>query len=298
MPSEISAQCMIAVGQYKSFTKAAEALFMTRQAVSRQIAHLEKELGVRLFQRTTSKVELTAVGELYWDFFCRTQADWQETQRKAKVILANQGNQIHIGCNHDLDLGEWVLQVIERCRSKGYTLGVNWERREPYDLLGPLLAGQLDVVFSFEQALEERSQIEGLEHLSVAQAQAGLVVRDSHPLAVPGATAQSFQDVPCYIASHMPPPGQGQVFFQEEWAEYGIRFSNVCFVPNRETMQTMVEMGRGVTMATDRDRFPRNPHLLFYPIQRSQAVKCIWCRDRMRPQLQIFLQAVAECVNN
>ena len=119
MPSEISIQCLLSAGRLESFTKAAEELFMTRQAVSRQIAHLEKELGAQLFQRNTAKVELTAVGELYWQFFCQTQAEWEETQRKAEMILNAQGNLVHIGCNHDLNLGEWVLLIIEKCQSNG-----------------------------------------------------------------------------------------------------------------------------------------------------------------------------------
>lgn len=253
MPSEISIQCLLSAGRLESFTKAAEELFMTRQAVSRQIAHLEKELGAQLFQRNTAKVELTAVGELYWQFFCQTQAEWEETQRKAEMILNAQGNLVHIGCNHDLNLGEWVLLIIEKCQSNGYSLGVDWERREPHDLLEPLLAGQLDVVFSFERALDDFKQADALEHVPIVQAQAVLVVRDSHPLAVPGACAQDFQDVPCFISEQMTPPTQKRLSFEAEWSAYGIRFSDVHIVPNRESMQTMVEMGRGVTISTNVD---------------------------------------------
>lgn len=292
MPSEISVQCMVSAGRLKSFTKAAEELFMTRQAVSRQIAHLEKELGARLFHRTTGKVELTPVGELYWQFFCQMQANWEETRRKAELILSSQDNLIHIGCNHDLDLGEWVLHMIEKCRSKGYSLGVDWERREPHDLLDPLLSGQLDVVFSFEQALADFKHPEELEYLCIARAQAVLVVRDSHPLAVPGATACDFQDMPCFISERMTPLNQKRLSFADEWAEYGIRFTDVHIVPNRESMQTMVEMGRGVTISTTLDRFPRHSHILSYPIERSQGVICIWCKGRVRPQVQTFLDAV------
>ena len=127
-------------------------------------------MGAQLFQRNTAKVELTAVGELYWQFFCQTQAEWEETQRKAEMILNAQGNLVHIGCNHDLNLGEWVLLIIEKCQSNGYSLGVDWERREPHDLLEPLLAGQLDVVFSFERALDDFKQADALEHVPIVQA--------------------------------------------------------------------------------------------------------------------------------
>ena len=283
---------MISAGRLKSFTKAAEELFMTRQAVSRQIAHLEQELGTRLFQRTTAQVDLTPAGELYWQFFCHMQSEWEETRRKAEVILSEQNNLLHIGCNHDLDLGEWVLHVIEMCRNQGHSLGVNWERKEPHDLLDPLLNGQLDIVFSFEQALSDCKQAEELEHICIAQAQAVLVVRDSHPLAVPGATARDFQNVPCFISERMTPLGHNRLSFEDEWAQYGIRFTDVHIMPNRESMQTMVAMGRGVTLSMDMDRFPHNPHILSYPIARSQGVFCIWCRGSVRPQVQTFLDAV------
>jgi LysR family transcriptional regulator for bpeEF and oprC len=49
-----------------SFTKAAESLDIGRPQVTRYIQELETSLGVRLFQRTTRKVALTAEGELFY----------------------------------------------------------------------------------------------------------------------------------------------------------------------------------------------------------------------------------------
>lgn len=48
-----------------SFTKAAQALKVTQPAVSRQIRTLEEHLGVRLFKRDKSGVQLTPVGERF-----------------------------------------------------------------------------------------------------------------------------------------------------------------------------------------------------------------------------------------
>ena len=297
MPSEAAIQCMIAVGRLKSFTKAADELFMTRQAVSRQIAHLEKELGAQLFLRTTARVELTAVGEVYWKAFCQMQAQWEEARRKVEMILSGRGAQIHIGCNHDLDLGEWVLRVIESCRRRGYDLSVDWERREPHDLLEPLLAGRTDVAFSFAQALEDFKQADLLEHISIAQARAVLVVRDDYPLVRPGITARDLQDAPCFISERMTPQNQNRLSFEAEWAAYGIHFSDIHIMSNRESMQTMVELGRGVTIAVDVDRFPHQPHMLSFPIDRSQSVECIWRKGESRPQMRAFLQTVRENVH-
>lgn len=50
-----------------SFTKAAESLDIGRPQVTRCIQELENSLGVRLFQRTTRKVTLTAEGERFYE---------------------------------------------------------------------------------------------------------------------------------------------------------------------------------------------------------------------------------------
>jgi len=51
------------VAQKGSFTQAAETLGITKSAVSQQIKLLESEMGVRVLNRTTRGVSLTALGE-------------------------------------------------------------------------------------------------------------------------------------------------------------------------------------------------------------------------------------------
>ncbi|MEK8024633.1 MAG: hypothetical protein RLY78_4035 [Pseudomonadota bacterium] len=52
-----------AVARRLSFSAAAEELFLTQSAISRQIKSLETELGATLFNRGTRRVELTAAGD-------------------------------------------------------------------------------------------------------------------------------------------------------------------------------------------------------------------------------------------
>ena len=55
-----------AVAELKSFSRAAEALFVSQPTVTSHISALEKRLGVKLFDRTTRKVTLTPAGKLLY----------------------------------------------------------------------------------------------------------------------------------------------------------------------------------------------------------------------------------------
>lgn len=56
------------VGKSESFSKAAKDLFMTQPAVSQAIMQLERELDIRLFNRTPKGVTLTNEGHLLFEY--------------------------------------------------------------------------------------------------------------------------------------------------------------------------------------------------------------------------------------
>ena len=55
----------IAIAEERSFTRAAERLWLAQPVLSTQTRRLESELGVRLFERHARGVDLTAAGELF-----------------------------------------------------------------------------------------------------------------------------------------------------------------------------------------------------------------------------------------
>jgi len=58
-------QIFTAAVQEMSFTRAADALEISKAAVSRAISSLENRLATRLFERTTRRLRLTEAGEIY-----------------------------------------------------------------------------------------------------------------------------------------------------------------------------------------------------------------------------------------
>lgn len=62
-----SIEAFTKLAELGSFTKTAEAMLTGRPRLTRTIQELEASLGVRLFQRTTRKVNLTPEGERFYD---------------------------------------------------------------------------------------------------------------------------------------------------------------------------------------------------------------------------------------
>lgn len=65
IPSTTALRVFEAVARHLTFTGAAEELFLTQSAVSKQIGALEEALGVMLFVRVNRGVVLTDLGSLY-----------------------------------------------------------------------------------------------------------------------------------------------------------------------------------------------------------------------------------------
>jgi len=68
------------VVQSGSFSQAAEALGMSKSSVSKKVSYLEDRLGVRLLNRTTRKLSLTEVGQLFYERCERIMTEAEEAE--------------------------------------------------------------------------------------------------------------------------------------------------------------------------------------------------------------------------
>jgi len=73
-----------AAAEELNFTKAARKLFMTQQALSKQIDKMEKEYNTRLFNRETP-MSLTPAGECMYRHVCRILDNETESIRFSTI---------------------------------------------------------------------------------------------------------------------------------------------------------------------------------------------------------------------
>src|SRR5258708_39043583 len=76
----------VAIAEERSFTRAARRLSYVQSALSVSIQSLERELGVRFFDRTTHRVVLTDAGEALLPSARRTLTSAEETRDLAAAV--------------------------------------------------------------------------------------------------------------------------------------------------------------------------------------------------------------------
>jgi len=91
-------RAFVAVAERGSFSGAAAALHLTQPALSRRIGELEAALGVRVFDRTSRRVEITAAGE---DLLARCQdmlKAGEALQERSRALAQGKAGILRVGC--------------------------------------------------------------------------------------------------------------------------------------------------------------------------------------------------------
>ncbi|MFI8266333.1 LysR family transcriptional regulator [Streptomyces sp. NPDC085665] len=87
----------IAVAEEGNLSRAAEGLFVSQPALTRQIRQLESQLGVRLFTRSRTGMALTEAGRILADRVPALLADWDHVLRETKSVAGRAARVLRVG---------------------------------------------------------------------------------------------------------------------------------------------------------------------------------------------------------
>ncbi|AIF49928.1 LysR family transcriptional regulator [Pelosinus sp. UFO1] len=90
-------ECFIEVARYKSFSKAAEMMYISQPSISRMIKELETQFGVMLCYRDTKSVRLTDAGEIILRQAQQIVSSFQSITAQLGDLKKMQTGKIHIG---------------------------------------------------------------------------------------------------------------------------------------------------------------------------------------------------------
>lgn len=134
----------LAVADYGGFTRAAEQLNLSQSAVSVHIRRLEEQVGVRLLERTTRRVNLTQSGTTLLGY-ARTITSLQDEAQARLKPPSKMNGQVRIGASEDF-AGAALPQVLSQFGAAHPDVVIEVAVGITTDLLGALDAGGLDLV--------------------------------------------------------------------------------------------------------------------------------------------------------
>ncbi|MFE3162869.1 LysR family transcriptional regulator [Streptomyces sp. NPDC059224] len=166
----------VTVAEELHFTRAATRLYVTQQALSRDVRRLERELGAELFLRTTRQVALTADGARLLPYARRALA-----AQDALLAAFGQARPLLVDLNSPgLETGRRVLYRARELAPDGELMA-----RYESGLTGAaadLLAGRLDASFGRFAGLDPALR-SGLEQQPVRFERMAVILPSDHRLA-------------------------------------------------------------------------------------------------------------------
>ncbi len=85
------------VAQLQNFSRAADLLHISQSSLSKQIARLETELGVFLFDRNGKKIRLNPAGMRFYDYSNMVLREIKNAKDDIRYLVRSQDHRIRIG---------------------------------------------------------------------------------------------------------------------------------------------------------------------------------------------------------
>jgi DNA-binding transcriptional LysR family regulator len=175
----------LAVADTGSFTRAAERCHVVQSALSHQVARLEAQLGVSLFERTSRRVRLTPAGEA---FVLSARPALEAAQRIADDVAAACGQvrgRLSIGEISSLTALD-LVDLLALFHARYPAVDVRWLTAKSELLVADVCERRLDVGFI---GLWQGEVLQGVHHRLLGREELVAVLPPGHTLAGRGRLA-------------------------------------------------------------------------------------------------------------
>src|SRR3982074_3078041 len=137
----------VTVADELHFTRAAERLFVSQPALSKQVRMLERQLGARLFERDRQGVGLTQVGAVLLPHARRVLAEWDAAWEAAERAKSQQRATLVVGMSTSPGRSGRLPAIRSRFTAAHPEARVNLHQVSWDDATAGLADGTADVAF-------------------------------------------------------------------------------------------------------------------------------------------------------
>jgi DNA-binding transcriptional LysR family regulator len=228
------------VAMYRNFSKAAEHFYIGQPALSRQIASLEKELGVQLFDRDTRNVRLTEAGKILYDncgLLLRHHEHVRELMESAK-----KGHAGLLSIATVRDFFPLFTGCVKAYMSAYPEVTVRVDDIPFDELSDSIIHGVYDAAFTLDYAVPKHEQ---LATSPIGQDEfVAMMRRDFAPQFGEAVTLEELLDQPLLIPRHVDPPFLKQLRLTSK--EHAGKGPGIEYVPNTSTAMLQAGLGLGI----------------------------------------------------
>ncbi|MGW8992763.1 LysR family transcriptional regulator [Streptomyces zhihengii] len=233
---------VIAVAETNSFTRAAQRCLVVQSALSHQIARLEKELGARLFERTSRRVRLTPAGAA---FLPAARQCLDAAERAAAEVAAAIGEvrgRLAVGLIPTVAAVD-VPAVLKNFQQRHPKARISLSVGASDELVEQVRQGEIEVAFL---GIPVTARPRGVMARKLAQERLVAVVAPDHPLAREASvdlrqlSSEVFVDLPAKTAGR----AQSDLAFTAAGLTREVAFE----VTNADYLARLVGAGLGVAL--------------------------------------------------
>ena len=277
MINETNIACFLSVCSTMNFTESARRLFLTQQAVSKNIMQLENDCGFILLKRGTRFVTLTREGEMYRDLLLKLQKIYHEDIDQIHKMNRTYSRIIDISCQNAIDLGAGLTRAVHSMKRDFPDINVRVNRFSPGELTEKLYDSTTDMIILYSRYAPNNNEYERLE---LFRARICLLVSCENEKVKEGATYLDFVHEPFIIDSFL---NESEKLLRQRAAHEaelsGLDPQEIIISPNRESAYHSAAMNTGILIGTDISRIPPDYGLVSFRTDSIDTVACVFRKD-------------------
>jgi DNA-binding transcriptional LysR family regulator len=233
---------VVAVAETSSFTRAAQRCRVVQSALSHQIARLERELGAKLFERTSRRVRLTPAGEA---FLPAARQCLHAAERAAAEVAAAVGEvrgRLAVGLIPTVAAVD-IPGALREFRQRYPHVRIRLRSGASEELVDQVRQGDIEVAFL---GLPTTARPEGVEARELARDRLVAVVAPDHPLA--GERVIDLRRLAGEVFVDLPPGTAGRAQSDQAFAAAGLSREVAFEVTTAYLTSRLVEQHLGVAL--------------------------------------------------
>ena len=285
----------IEAARCENFTEAANNLYVSQPCLSKQIALLEKEIGVQLFFRCHRSVRLTPAGRFLYQQLKDIPTLAEKSFQRARIISKETVNDVSVGILEGQEFASVIMQRLHRFSKNHSGIDIRLERSTFSKLRYGLENGHYDMIITLSFDVEN---IKGVCQEPILTEKAVIAISCGNPKSqINDLTLNMLADEDFVSISPEESPN-GYARSTRLCYAYGFKPRIVRQFSSLENLLLSIEAGIGVGILDRNTRLLNSNAVRILPIPDSDSsnVSAVWMETNENPIVEQLVEDL--CLRN